>query len=231
MVFGAVFGTVGLFLLIRFIVFRIKKIVVARDTLSFFEQYTYHGEYSNYERFRPRYLDKIFDIFRNEPSCYKSVSIESKFNKINYAVFDLDSREKYNLFKKIYSASSYAIFQSSHEHYWAILDYPYAKISEIFVEPNWKVCNDQNYVSFSMKQYKMLIRGLYENFERKPNLYETNGKLSKNFQLFIDKLYFFYNKEGLELSVLRYKDPTMLIKFNRRRKLQQLKDFENEGIC
>jgi len=49
-------------------------------------------------------------------------------------------------------------------------------------------------------------------------------------ETFIDKLDTYYNKEGLELSVLRYKDPTMLIKYNRRRKLQQLKDLENEGI-
>ena len=226
------FCFVPIFLLIIFTVRKIKnkKIVQYQDTLSFYEQYTYYGSYSNDEKFRPRYLDTILNIFRNASTPSGSVSIESKFNNIHYAVFDLDSREQYNLFKKIYSATPYVIFQSSYEHYWAILDVKFKNRNEIFIEPNWKVCNDQNYVSFCRSHDSIFIRGLYETLDRMPTLYETNGTLSLNFQLFVDKLYYYYNKEGLELSVLRYKDPTMLIKFNRRRKLQQLKDFENENI-
>ena len=229
-----IFCIIFLFFIIRFIVLKITKkikkaiIVVAQDTLSFYEQYTHYGSYSNDERFRPQYLDKILDTFRNNVKSDKAVSIESRLNNIHYAVFDIDSREQYDLFKKIYAATSYTIFTSSHEHYWGILDIPFKNINEIFTEPNWKVCNDQNYVSFCMSHDKIFIRGLYENNNRKPVLYETNGKLSKNFQLFIDKLDTYYNREGLELSVLRYKDPTMLIKFNRRRKLQRLKELENE---
>ena len=69
-----------------------------------------------------------------------------------------------------------------------------------------------------------MIRGLYENKEKKPVLYEINGNLSKNFQLFIDKLRIYYNREGFELSVLRYNDPSLLLRFNRKRKLEILKN-------
>ena len=55
-----------------------------------------------------------------------------------------------------------------------------------------------------------------------------NGNLSTNFQLFIDKMFIYYNNEGLELSVLRYKNPQLLIKFNRKLKLQQLSKRQNE---
>ena len=82
---------------------------------------------------------------------------------------------------KIVDFTRYAIFHSSHEHYWGILDTPLKNINEIFTEPNWKVCNDQNYVSFCMSQNKILIRGIYENCSRKPHQYEINGKLSRNF--------------------------------------------------
>jgi len=236
MIFGIVFGSIGLFFFIRFIILKIiRRVVVKKDTLSFFEQYIYHDSYSDEDRMRPRYLPKILDIFRRSVKCNGSVSIESRFNNINYAVFDLDNIEQLKLFKKIYSATPYAIFVSSYEqfvstssqnNYWAFVDYPYSNIRKIFNEPNWKVCNDHNYVSFCMHHKKVLVRGIYEDNSRKPHQYEINGNLSKNFQLFIDKLDTYYNKDGLELSVLRYKDPTMLIKFNRRRKLQQLKDLE-----
>ncbi len=76
----------------------------------------------------------------------------------------------------------------------------------------------------------ILIRGLYEDLSRKPRLNEINGNLSKNFQLFIDKLSMYYNKEGLELSVLKFKDPNLLIQYNRKKKLQQLNNSDEE-VC
>jgi len=175
-------------------------------------------------------LPDILDRFRSSIECGNFVSIESKFNNIYYASFDLDTDEHLVFFRHLYQSTPYALFITSDGHYWGIVDYPHDDIKNIFYEPNWKNCNDQRYISFCRNQNMLLIRGIYENDDRKPKLYTVNGKFSKNFQLFIDKLCIYYNKEGLELSVIRYKDPKLQIKFNRRRKLQQLKDIENENI-
>lgn len=228
-----IFSIIALFFFIKFIINKLRRKVkmlfkIEQDTLSFLEQYTYFGGYSNEERLSPKYLSEILDSFRNMIKVDGYITIESKFNGIHYAVFDLDSNDNLALFKNLYQAIPYALFITSPEHYWGIVDLPYENIQDIFQEPNWKVCNDQKYISFCRKQNILLFRGLYENEARKPKLYTARGNFSKNFQLFINKLCIYYSKEGLELSVLRYKDPTMLIKFNRRRKLQKLKDLENE---
>lgn len=193
------------------------------ENLIFLNQYTYYGGYSTEERLKIEPLSKIMEkCITDTKNNVGGVVISSKFNGIYYAMFDLDNQQNFELFKKIYAATPYVIFQSSPNHYWGLLDVPYIKLADIYNDTNWKVCNDQNYISFTKMRDNMLIRGLYENLSRKPRLSETNGNLSKNFQLFIDKLTKYYNKEALELSVLRYKDPTMLIQFNRKRKIQQL---------
>jgi hypothetical protein len=46
--------------------------------------------------------------------------------------------------------------------------------------------------------------------------------LDINFKVFIEKLEHFYSNEGLELSVLKYKEPNMILKFDRKNKLEQL---------
>jgi hypothetical protein len=79
-------------------------------------------------------------------------------------------------------------------------------------------------VSFAKSQNLLLIRGLYENRSRKPALYETHGNLSGNFKLFIDTLEKYYKTYGLELSILRFQDPEMLLQFNRKQKLKNIND-------
>lgn len=197
------------------------------DKLQYYKQYTYNGGYSNKEKFKKENINDILNFFRRSVTPSGGVSIESKFNDIYYSFFDLDDLNKLELFKKLYASTPYALFKTSPDHYWAIVDQSFKKIQDIFFEPNWKVCNDQKYVEFSRNYNKLYIRGIYENENRKPCLYHTNGTFSKNFQLFINNLCIYYNKEGLEISVLRYKDPLMLIKYNRKRKLQQLKDYES----
>lgn len=197
------------------------------DSLHFLRQYTHYGTYSHDERFKKEPLSKIIETFRMMVKNDGGVNIESKFNGFFYPMFDLDQVKHLELFKKLYASTPYVIFKSSTDHYWGILDIPTKNLVDIFYDHNWKICNDQKYINFSREHKKLLIRGLYETEERKPRIFETNGNLSKNFQLFIDKLSIYYSREGLELSVLRYQDPTMLIKFNRRRKLKQLKDYEN----
>lgn len=193
-----------------------------KNQLIFFRQYDGSSGYSTVTKFSREKIYKILLKFKKETSTNNKVNISSEFNKYFYPIYDLDTLGNYDLFKKLHTANSYVIFRSSQDHYWAILDTPYPKKKNIFYDHNWKICNDANYINFSVCNNKLMIRGLYESMDRKPVLYETNGKLSKNFQLFIDKILIYYNREALELSVLKYKDPSMLIKFNRKRKLQIL---------
>lgn len=108
-----------------------------------------------------------------------------------------------------------------------ILDKGYDSLFEIFRVHNWKICNDKKYTSLCVEINKNIMRGMYENKNRKPVLYETNGQLSENFKNFIDKILYYYNNEGFELSVLRYEDKELLIQFNRKLKLKQLNKNDN----
>jgi len=198
------------------------------DNLHFHRQYSCSDPYSKRIKFKKENITEILNFFRKEISQSGGISIESKFNNVNYAVFDLDELDNLKLFRRLYTAVPYALFKTSSNHYWGIVDQPFDDIKSIFFEPNWKVCNDQNYINFSREYNKLFIRGIYEDESRKPIIYHINGIFSKNFQLFINKLCIYYNKEGLELSVLRYKDPGMLIKFNRKRKLRQLEEYNSK---
>ena len=198
------------------------------DELSFFREYVYNGSYSRDNVFAKENLNVIIQKFKAKVTNDNTVSIESKFNNKYYPVFDLDTQEHLDLFKTLYTDSSYVIFCSSAGHYWGFLDNPVEKLEDVFYDHNWKICNDEKYISFCRAHNVLAIRGVYETEARKPNLYHINGNLSKNFQLFIDKMAIYYSKEGLELSVLRYKDPAMLVKFNRKQKLQQLSKRQNE---
>ena len=198
------------------------------DELSFFREYVYNGSYSRDNVFAKENLNVIIQKFKAKVTNDNTVSIESKFNNKYYPVFDLDTQEHLDLFKTLYTDSSYVIFCSSAGHYWGFLDNPVEKLEDVFYDHNWKICNDEKYISFCRAHNVLAIRGVYETEARKPNLYHINGNLSKNFQLFIDKMAIYYSKEGLELSVLRYKNPQLLIKFNRKLKLQQLSKRQNE---
>lgn len=228
---GLVFIVFCLYLVTDFdwVKFRVKFRRIKKDELSFFLQDDNCGSYSSTTKIKSKSIEDIICKFKKliENRCV--VGIESEFNKKFYPVFDLDEPDQLILFKKLYAATPYVLFQSSTtrgeftDHYWAIVDLSYKKMKDIFYDHNWKsLCNDKKYIKFCRYHERLLIRGLYEDKNRKPFLYAVNGILSKNFQLFIDKLCIYYNKEGLELSILRYNNPEMLIKFNRKIKLQQL---------
>jgi len=199
------------------------------NELTFFREYIYHGQYSEDNMLLKESLNSIIEFFKKNLKDEGAVVMESKFNGYYYPFFDLDSFGKMELFKNLYDQDhllgrgvSYVIFKSSDDHYWGILDEPTKNLEDIFLDHNWKGCNDSSYIRYSKEQKNLFIRGIYENESRKPRLYETSGTLSKNFQLFINTLVRYYNREGLELSVLRYKEPTMLIKFNRKIKLRKI---------
>lgn len=216
------------------------KIKFNKNKLIFYREYTYLGAYHNSTKFKKEVIETILYRFKQESVINNYISISSKFNNKNYAFFDLDSEDNLELFKKIYSNESYVIYCSSTNnipstnslinqlndktHYWGILDQPYKNIKDILLDTNWKVCNDSKYVSFAKSQNLLLIRGLYENKTRKPILYEIHGNLSENFKLFIDTLENFYKTDGLELSILRYKNADMLLQFNRKQKLKYIND-------
>lgn len=205
--------------------FKRKKIIEElsnSNELTYLRQFESWGGYSNEVKIRKENVNDIISKYKNDINQSGGVLIESKFNNIYYPVFDIDNLDNFALFRNLYSPTPYVLFSSSNGHYWGIIDVPYSNINDIFLEHTWKICNDQKYIEFCRRYKFITIRGLYENESRKPSLYTINGKLSENFQLFIDKIVNYYNKEGLELSVLRFKDPSMLIKFNRKRKLEQI---------
>jgi len=224
-------GSFFLYMFVDWTKFKSKFFKIKKDELLFLKQYTLESGYSVVHKFTYKKIEKIIFIFKKNIRYFNDVNIESKFNKKYYPVFDLDEPGQLILFKKLYASSPYVLFQSSTtrgeftDHYWGIVDAPYKKIENILHDHNWKICNDGNFVSFCDAHRKLMIRGLYESEDRKPKLYAINRNLSKNFQLFIDKVCIYYNKEGLELSVLRYKNPEMLIKFNRKRKLKKLNNL------
>lgn len=217
--------------LISFIVYLVNRTnfrKIKTNEIIYFRQYL-GGSYDSTNYYKITNLSKLILKFKKEPSIDDSVSISSKFNNLHYPVFDLDNKKDYELFKTLYIANSYVIFRSSKEfvddeHYWGIVDAPQKDIKNIIQDKNWKICNDPDYVKFSTYQKKMFLRGLYKTLDRKPMQIDTHGKISKNLKLFTDKVIKYYNKEGLELSVLKHKDPTMLIRYNRKIKLRILNE-------
>ena len=71
------------------------------------------------------------------------------------------------------------------------------------------------------------MRGTYENISRKPTIVSKNREedFSDNLKLFIEKLVSYYNNEALEMSVLKYQTPELILRFDRKRKLKKLKEI------
>ena len=239
-VYAILVSIFAIFILIRFIIKKIKakkekNVLICtkpeKDTLSFHLQYISYGSYSPENKIKSVILKDTLLSFRKKifnPKIENTsdfVIIESKFNNIHYAFFDLDTIEHYNLFKQLYADEPYVIFHSSENKYWGILDKPYKSLDEVFNNINWMLCNDKQYRKFSIQNKVQFIRGMYDTKKRKPVISEVNKTLSENFENFINKLTSFYNKEGFELSVLRYEDHNMLLQFNRKLKLEKLKEL------
>jgi len=211
-----------------------------KNELIYLHQTTHYGSYDTTSKLKYKSIGSIMKYFRTMINIdrYCEVLIESKFKNVIYPVFDLDCKSKYELFKTLYKDTPYVIFISSYNkgadseneyHYWGIIDEQYKKIKKLILNQNWKLCNDQDYINFSTRINKVLIRGIYENKNNKPKIFEKNGVLSENFELFISKLENHYNNNGFELSILRYKDTELLIKFNRKIKLNKINCSEEES--
>lgn len=127
---------------------------------------TYYSELDSYaceEHFKLDY-EKILKLIKKDKRL-EYISIESKFNKLNYPVYDIDDENKLNDYiNNIKEISSFVVIRSSSydktNHYWIIEDKP-SKIKEIFDNNIWNICNDQNYASMCKKRNKLFIRGFY----------------------------------------------------------------------
>ena len=198
-----------------------------KDQLKIYREYTHYGSYDTSNRLRKSNLKAIQNRFEKRLDVI-GVYITSKFNGYIYPVFDLDSNEHLELFKNIYVTTPYVIFETSKGHYWGIVDNPTKNIKDIFEkDPSWKVCNDQDYVNFSINKGRMFLRGLYENYDRKPYLCYTNGEISIKFQLFINKIKDYYNKEGFEFSVLRYNSTELIEELMIRKRAEKINKIKN----
>ena len=190
------------------------------DKLSFLRQFKYVSGYDTGNKTRRCSIEGVVNKFmKNDFDVNDDVFLLSKYNGINYAFFDLDDINKYQLFKKLNNGLPYIIFQSSPNRYWGIVDVPYKKIKDIFIDETWKICNDNKYVEMSIKIKTLMIRGSYENYDRKPTELERSGVFSNNFINFINKIKTYYNNEGFVISVSKYKNEDLLEELEVRRQL------------
>jgi hypothetical protein len=203
-----------------------------KEKLEFLRQYIHYGSYNVNNKYENCTLKEIENKFktsnhagRNSSGKLKendNVFILSKFGKLWYPFFDLDNKDRLNLFKEIFKNSAYSIFQSSPGKYWGILDKGDKNIKNILKSTNWIVCNDERYIEFSSKQKILTIRGTFKNIERKPKLLENNLVLSKNFSNFIKSLEDYYDNKGLEISCLLSRNENLLLIYNRKIKLNEI---------
>lgn len=181
-----------------------------KNQLEFYREYVYHGDYSTKNKLRKSTIKKIQRRFEKQKQVV-GVYVNSKFNGLIYPVFDLDNIGHLNLFQKLNKDIPYIIIESSKDHYWGILDTPKKNISDIIeMDPSWKICNDSQYVYYSKNKGKLFLRGMYQNYDRKPFLYYTNLKISDNLNLFINTYIKYLSKEGFEFSVNHYKSEDLL---------------------
>lgn len=208
-----------------------------QNELIFHRKYEYDRSYSTHIGFTKTNIYKMLKKFKKKSYINDNIAIESKFNGVYYPFHDLDDKFL-ELFEELYKDIPYVIFRSSSQEseyhygkhskgnyvnkYWAFVDDGHKKMSQILNNTNWINCNDKDYVRFSKEYKRLYVRGLYEFCERVPVQVGTNGELSKNFSMFINKIKEYYNNESLELSVLRYKDDDLLIRLNRDKKMKTI---------
>lgn len=193
-----------------------------KNQLELYREYEYYDDYNTSIEIKKTSIKDIQGRLEKKSNSVISIFVNSRFNGLYYPMFDLDQNSKLNLFQQINKDIPYVIFQSSVGHYWGILDTPKKKLSDIYKDPSWKICNDSKYVSFSIQKQNMLLRATYENYERKPFVYYINGSLSENLRLFIDAFNSYLNNQGFEFSVLHHKSEDLLKELMIRKRTEKI---------
>ena len=197
------------------------------NELNIFHSYDRTSGYSTIKKHSKTSIDTFIMKTKENHSDYRYGFINTEFNGVHYPVFDLDSQEKYNLFisEMKYLGKKYVIFISSSwnniNRYWAILDEEIIS-PKYYNDNNWLIINDIKYVSHCKDDNEFCVRFLYENLERFPRIIYKSNKPSNNFKKFINKFENLINIEGLEISALVSKNPSLLKKLNRMKKIDRI---------
>jgi len=201
-----------------------KKIFTPKDELIIYHEYSVRTSYSEKNKSKILSIVDIFGKFRKQGKIPYNwgVYVKCEYNGITYPMFDLDTIEHKDTFEKLYSSVPYVIYQSSPDHYWGLLG---TENSKIFTDTYWLSCNDVKFVEMTKLCGVFRLRALYEELNRKPTLLKANGDVSENFQEFNNKLQSFLNNESMELSIIKYKNTQMMLKFDRKRKLDKINEI------
>jgi len=199
----------------------LKRNTTPKDELIIFHEYIVYSTYSEDNKSKIMSIADIFKRFKKKATIPKKwgVYVKSEYNGISYPMFDLDTIEHKETFEKLYSDVPYVLYQSSIDHYWGILG---VEKPNIFTDTYWISCNDTDFVNMTKERKHFRLRALYEELNRKPVLIKVSGDISKNFEEFNNKVQSFINNDAMELSILKYKNPQMMLKFDRKRKLEQI---------
>ena len=200
-----------------------------KDELIIYHEYTDYGGYSSRDKSKIFSVSGIFEKFRKTGDIPEKwgVYVKCEYNGVTYPTFDLDTVEYKETFEKLYDGVPYVLYQSSPNHYWGILG---TENPNILTDTYWLSCNDFRFVDMAKIHGYFRLRALYEEMKRKPILIKSNGDISENFEEFNNKLQSFINNEALELSIIKYKNPQMMLKFDRKRKLDKINSLSQTTL-
>lgn len=185
-------------------------------------EYSPWSSYSSETRIKRGYIDELRENFKQ--GKFFNILVISEFNNIKYPFFDIDELSKYNHFVKN-ATCNYVSLQSSPGHFWIIIDKPFSNFSDFKKDElvnDWIVYSDNKYQTMTNDRKEFHIRGYFEKLERQPVLIDKIGTFSDNFKEFISQLEKYFEYDALELSFLRYKDPDVLLKYRRIKKLHRI---------
>jgi len=181
------------------------------------------GGYSTTTKFEKIKLKRILEKYKDQ--SFNNLYSTTTHNDILYVLFDIDDYNKYQHFCENFKSDNYVSILSSPGHYWVIVDKPFKKFKDFISDElytDWIVYTDEKYVNMTISRQFFNIRLLFRTLNRQPTISNRVGNLSENFKTFIEKLENFHQNESLELSTLRYKDPEMLNKLKRIKKLERI---------
>lgn len=210
----------------------------------------YEGDYSvsnTLIRMKEDVLLKTIYRSKNHKNRIFPVMLETRFNGKIYPVFDIDGEDKLEKFKEGVEGN-YVIFTSSKNkicgssgysgysgfsgfsgvpsetdtHYWVIMDTSIKKVEDLMTNFDWTQYSDNDYNNVCLSENKFILRGTYENWDRKPFFLERVGDLSPNFTQMIKKIEDYYNGIGLELSTIIYENPELVKTYKRMKKFERI---------